>query len=105
MLHPFVQQKLPQALQLFAEHKIKHAYAFGSAVTDNFSKTSDVDFLVAFEEEADPLVSGERWWDLYFKLQELFERDVDLLSEEQINNPYLLQSINSNKILIYGAGN
>jgi uncharacterized protein len=102
MINPFLIEKLPDVQHLFNEYKINRAYAFGSVVTEKFSDTSDIDLLVSFENEPDPLVRGERWWDLYFKLQELFKRNVDLVTEEQLKNPYLIESINANKILIYG---
>ena len=102
MINPFLAEKLPEVQRLFKEHQIKRAYAFGSVVTDKFSVNSDIDFLVTFEYDPDPLVRGERWWNLYFKLQDLLDRNVDLLTEDQIKNPYLIESINSNKVLIYG---
>ena len=102
MINPFLSEKLPGINNLFLEYKISRAYAFGSIETDKFNDHSDVDILVSFENELDPLIRGERWWDLYFKLQELFNRKVDLITEEQIKNSYLKESINANKILIYG---
>jgi predicted nucleotidyltransferase len=35
-----------------------------------------------------------------YSLQDLFNREVDLVAEETITNPYLLQSINSNKLQV-----
>jgi predicted nucleotidyltransferase len=36
------------------------------------------------------------------KLEQLFGRKVDLVEEQTLKNPILIQSINSNKSLIYG---
>jgi predicted nucleotidyltransferase len=104
MLHPILKDKLQQVTALLKEHKVKRAYAFGSVVNGKFNNESDIDLLVTFEEEPDPLVSGARWWDLYFKLQDLFKREVDLLTEKELRNPYLIESINEQKTLIYGKG-
>lgn len=102
MINPFLLEKLPDIKKLFLEYKINNAYAFGSIVTDRFNDQSDIDLLVSFENEPDPLIRGERWWDLYFKLQELLNRKIDLVTEDQLKNPYLKENIDANKILIYG---
>ncbi len=40
--------------------------------------------------------------DLKEKLKILLERDIDLLEEQTLKNPYLIKSIDKNKELIYG---
>lgn len=104
MLHPILKDKLPEVTNLLKEHKVKRAYAFGSVVNGKFNSESDIDLLVTFEEEPNPLISGELWWELYFKLQDLFKRNIDLLTEKELRNPYLIESINEQKTLIYGKG-
>ncbi|HKR03548.1 MAG TPA: nucleotidyltransferase domain-containing protein [Bacteroidia bacterium] len=104
MLDPTFQQKLPEVTRLLKEHKVKRAYAFGSIVNGKFNSESDIDLLISFEEGLDPLVRGEHWWELYFGLQDLFKREIDLVTEEQLRNPYLIESIDENKSLIYGKG-
>jgi len=101
MVHPFLQQKLPEVQRLFKEHKIKRAYAFGSVVTDKFNDESDVDFLISFEDNLDPLVSGENYWSLLETFQDLFKRDVDLVTERSLRNPYFIERLNETKQLIY----
>ena len=46
MLHPFLNEKLPEITRMFKEHHVKSAYAFGSVVTDKFNEKSDVDFII-----------------------------------------------------------
>ena len=87
---------------LFKENNVEKAYAFGSIVTDNFNANSDVDFLIRFAENIDPIQKGEHWFTLYYTLQNLFKREIDLIREEDIKNPYLLKTINLNKALVYG---
>ena len=105
MLHPTFEEKLPEVKRLLKEHHVKRAYVFGSVVNGTFTDKSDIDLLVTFDYEPDPLVSGENWWELFFKLEDLFNRKIDLLTEEQLRNPYLIVSINENKTLIYEPGN
>jgi uncharacterized protein len=43
-------------------HKVEKAYLFGSATTPDFSAQSDIDMLITFQENIDPLEKGELWW-------------------------------------------
>lgn len=49
-LHPSFKSFIPQIIGLFNKHKIVNACVFGSVLTNNFNKDSDVDFLVNIEE-------------------------------------------------------
>jgi hypothetical protein len=40
--------------------------------------------------------------DLKFSLETILKRKVDLLEEKAVKNPYFKQSLNQNKVLIYG---
>jgi len=101
MFHPVLQDRLPQIISLLKEHKVKRAYVFGSVTTPSFSEDSDVDLLISFDESLDPADKGELWFDLYYKLKEFFHRDVDLLTESSLTNPYFIKSLNKTKTLLY----
>lgn len=97
-----LKEKLPLILNVFKKNKVAKAYTFGSSNTDAFTATSDFDFLISFDNSLTPLQKGENWFILYYALKEILMRDVDLVREEDIKNPYLLQSINKSRELIYG---
>ncbi len=83
--------------------KIERLYAFGSVVSDNFNKNSDIDFLISF---ADTLTIEEytnNYFILHYKLRELFQREIDIVTERTLSNPYFIESINESKELIYEA--
>lgn len=101
MLHPVFAEKLPEVKRLLKEHHVKRAYAFGSVVNGKFTDDSDIDLLITYNKDLDPLVRGEAAWDLLFKLQDLFNRKIDLVAEDYLSNPYLIKSIDANKTLIY----
>jgi hypothetical protein len=61
----------------------------------------DVDLVVAFQG-INLYEYADNYFDLKESLEKLFKHDVDLLEEKAIKNPYLLQSIDSSKQLIYG---
>jgi predicted nucleotidyltransferase len=103
MMHPFIQAQLPLAKELFKAYKIKNAYAFGSAVGDKFNEESDIDFLINFEEGLDSLEMGEIWWKLHDDLRDVFNREIDLVIENTLKNPYFIEEINEKKQLIYAA--
>ena len=68
---------------------------------NKFNIESDVDLIVDFLE-LDVLDYSDNYYDLKFSLENIFKRNVDLLEEKAIKNPYFLNTINQNKILIYG---
>lgn len=77
-------------------------YVFGSACTDEFHINSDIDILVSFKD-----ISIEKYTDNYFdlhhNLENLFERKVDLLTDNSLSNPYFIESIDETKQLLYAA--
>ena len=88
-------------LNLCKTHKVKSLYAFGSVLTDKFNNESDVDLIVDFEQ-LDVLDYGDNYYDLKFSLENILKRNVDLLEEKAIKNPYFRKTINQSKQLIYG---
>ena len=88
--------------QFFKKHKIEKAYVFGSAASDNFNENSDIDFLVKFEMGIDPLEKGELWWNLHDNLRDFFNREIDIVTENSLKNPYFIKELDKTKKLIYG---
>jgi predicted nucleotidyltransferase len=102
MIHPSLKPILPNIIKAFKKHRIISASIFGSAVTDRLDKNSDIDFVVTIDQNLDPVVAGEHLWDLYYELKDLLGREVDILTESSLKNPYLIQEINRSKLPIYG---
>jgi len=86
----------------FKQHKIEKAHVFGSVVTDDFNENSDIDFLIKFKAGIDPLEKGELWWNLHDTLRDYFKREIDLVTENSLKNPYFIKELNKTKKLIYG---
>ena len=88
-------------LELCRSHQVDKIYAFGSFMTDRFNPdASDIDFLVKVDIE-DPADRGEALMSLWDKLEVLFGRKVDLLTDDSIRNPILRSNIERTKRLIY----
>lgn len=88
-------------IKLCTMYNVEKMYLFGSALNANFNKESDIDFLVKFKS-----IELSKYFDNYMdfkeKLEELFGREVDLVEEQTLRNPILINSINKSKELIYG---
>ena len=83
-------------------YDVKTMHLFGSACTDRFNADSDIDILVSFKE-----LSIEKYTDNYFflheELEKLFERKIDLVTENSLSNPYFIESVEETKQLLYAA--
>ena len=91
--------------KLFAlcqQHKVRKLYAFGSILTPRFNERSDVDILVDFNSEIDHNNYADNYIDFYHALKSLFGRDVDLVDESSVKNPYFKEELEETKYLIYG---
>ncbi len=82
-------------------HHVKMLFAFGSVCTDKFNDDSDIDLLVSFDT-MDYGDYADTYFDLAEKLEELFHRPVDLVTDKSLSNPYFIESINRTKTLLYG---
>jgi len=87
--------------KLCETHKVKALYAFGSVTTERFNSESDVDLVVDFQQ-IDVLDYADNYFDLKFSLEDILKREVDLLEEKAIKNPYFRKTLNEKRQLIYG---
>lgn len=87
---------------LCVKHKVGKLYVFGSVLTDHFSADSDIDFLVEFSN-VDLREYAGNYFDLKESLEQLLQRNVDLIELNALKNPYLIKSIASNQELLYAA--
>lgn len=88
--------------ELCRRYDIKKMYLFGSACSGRFGDDSDIDILISFKD-----ISAEKYTDNYFelhyKLEELFNRKIDLVTEKSLSNPYFIESVEETKQLVYAA--
>lgn len=87
---------------LCRQNKVRTLYAFGSVLTDEFTESSDIDFIVEIDSD-DPLEYADNYFNLKFALEEIFKRQIDLLENKAIKNQYLRESIDKSKSLIYAT--
>jgi uncharacterized protein len=96
-----VDKNIDKIRALCYKHKVKRLFVFGSILNDNFNKSSDIDFLVDFSG-VDLYDYADNYFDLKKSLEDLLNRQIDLLEEKALKNPYFKETIDSSKKLIYG---
>lgn len=87
--------------ELCKQNKVKTLFAFGSVTRDDFHTDSDIDLVVDFEEK-DPFIYSDLYFNLKSKLEDILNREVDLLEERAIKNRFFRQNLESTKIPLYG---
>src|SRR5690554_5998833 len=96
-----IEKNIEKINALCLKYNVSELYAFGSVLTNRFSKESDIDLLVDFEN-IDSFGYADNYFDFKFALESLLSRKVDLLEKKAIKNPFLKKSIDSSKKLVYG---
>jgi predicted nucleotidyltransferase len=102
-MNPIIAQHLPQLLALCKKYRVVSMYLFGSAATGAFKENSDIDLLISFSSELTLEEYGDNYFELAWALEELFGRNVDLVTEKSLSNPYFIASVERTKQLIYTA--
>lgn len=97
----FIDQHINEIRQLCSNYRVKQLYALGSVINKNFNEQSDIDLLVNFES-LDVSEYADNYYDFKFSLEKIFNRQVDLIEDKAIKNPFFRQNINNKRKLIYG---
>lgn len=98
-----IELNMDKIVALCKKYKVARLWVFGSILTPRFSDSSDVDLSVSFDKDR---ISLEDYADNFFDFQEelksLFCRDVDLVCDDSVSNPYFRKELDVTKQLIYG---
>jgi uncharacterized protein len=101
-MNKIIADKINVLTELCKRYDIKKMYLFGSACSDKFSDDSDIDILITFKDI--PIEKyTDNYFELHYKLEELFKRKIDLLTENSLSNPFFIESIEETKQLLYAA--
>ena len=73
---------------------------FGSAATGEFEASSDIDFLVEFDDKVNNR-RFDNYFDLHRALEKLFARPVDLVEPGGLRNPYFIRRVNETRKQVY----
>ena len=81
--------------------KIAEFALFGSVLREDFRPDSDVDILVAFDDDAH--WSLYDWVDMIAELKAIFGREVHLLSKRGLRNPFRRHEILTTREVVYAV--
>ena len=96
-----IETNIQKIAALCKKYKVNKLFVFGSILTNRLNDNSDVDLVVSFNK-AEVSDYFDNYFDFKYALEELFGREVDLLEEQTIKNPYLKKNVDTTKALIYG---
>lgn len=102
-MNKIITDNLDALVDLCKKHRVKTLYLFGSANTDLFNDQSDLDFLISYQEDIPLNEYADNFFDLIENLERLFGRQIDLVNEKTLSNPYFIQGVEQTKRLIYAA--
>ena len=98
-----IENNLLEIRKLCLQFNVRKLELFGSALNEGFDrKSSDIDFLVEFQE-LQPGQYANAYFGLLEALTKVFGRDIDMVMTKAIKNPYFLQKINQNRKVLYAA--
>ncbi len=100
-MQQILKEKLEAVRSICTSLKVKKLYAFGSVVSNKFPEKSDIDFLISFSDTLTVEEYTDNYFALQYKLRELFHREIDIVTERTLSNPYFIESIDETKELIY----
>ena len=102
-MHPLIEQKRSDIARLCQQHHVRRLEVFGSAARgfDFDPARSDADFLVEFNFGSQEVL--DTYFGLKHALEELLQRDVDLVESGALRNPYLLADIDRAREVVYAT--
>jgi predicted nucleotidyltransferase len=102
-VHPAIIRHQADISAICQRYRIQRLEVFGSAARGNdFDPlSSDADFLVEFFADARTGLAG--FFGARSELEAVLGRPVDLVQLSAVRNPYVLESINRSRELVYAA--
>jgi len=95
-----IESRKDELFELCQKHHVKRLDLFGSAAAGDFTPSSDIDFVVEFDDSV-----ADRRFDNFFELldalKKLFGRYVDLVEPGGLRNPYFIRCLEQTKRPVY----
>ena len=92
-------QTIHDIAELCEKFGVERLELFGSAATGEVEEANDIDFIVRFADRSPGYAN--RYLDFAEALEELLDREVDLVTERSIQNPYFRRSVDASRRVIY----
>ena len=105
-VHDLIDRHRNEVAALCRGFRVVRLSVFGSLVGGAFNpETSDLDFLVKLADRRPDGDYADRFLGLADGLERLFDRHVDLVTEESLRNPRFKAEVESTKRAVYEAEN
>ena len=102
-MHQAIEQHLPELQRLCERCGVECLTLFGSGARADFSpERSDIDLMVTFKD-MEPARLADAYFGLKEDLEALLQREVDLVTERSISNPYFRREIERDNAVVYAA--
>lgn len=99
-----LEEHLDEVRALCEKYRVKRLGVFGSAVKGTWDpQRSDLDFVVEFEWDPDPLERGRLYLEFRESLKDLFGRRIDLIVASPIRNSYFAEVLRLTQHSVYAA--
>lgn len=96
-----IEENRGKLIALCQQFRVQRLDLFGSAAKGTFKpETSDLDFLVSFSNPGEKGYA-RRYYYFAESLENLFQRPVDLLTQESVQNSTIEESVNAARLMIY----
>ncbi|MCM1519098.1 MAG: nucleotidyltransferase domain-containing protein [Pseudoflavonifractor sp.] len=100
-----IEMNMDKIIALCRKYKVAKLWVFGSILTDRFNDDSDVDFSVDFDSETihrEKLDYADLFFDFLDGLKQIIGREIDIVFDDCVKNPYFKRELDATKKLIYG---
>lgn len=102
-MNQLIEENIEQIKIICQGNSVAELYLFGSALTDEFTENSDLDFAVVFNGDLSPIDYGDSFFGLLDGLEKLFNRKIDLISYRYVKNPIFKEELDRTKKSLYAA--
>lgn len=103
-VHDVVDRRHHEVAALCRGFRVARLSVFGSLANGDFRpETSDLDFLVKFEDRRPDGDYADRFLGLADGLERVFDRHVDLVTEEGLRSPRFRAEVEATKRVVYEA--
>lgn len=96
-----ISRHIEQIRSICSEHNVEQLFIFGSVAADNIKEQSDVDILVQFSPQLNPVKYFDNYMDFKEKLESVLDRKVDIVENQAVRNPVFRKILDRDKVLIY----
>lgn len=100
-MNNLIDNNIESLKEICNKNHVAELYIFGSALSNDFSDQSDLDFAYVLKDGLNPIEYGDAFFGLLEDLENLFDRKIDLVSYRVVKNPIFKQELDNTKVALY----